>query len=477
MPYPDGNPFAAPTIVSERLILSKFQPVQVETFNLYVDSDTGQDESPGNGTQELPYRTIPRALTNVASSSLRECSIINLSGAAPHKIPTGYIFPAIFSSDKPGFSGTGFFTQQGPLTIRATPIPIITVQPGDITGQTFSPGSSLVTVATSLVLVPNALQKKAVRTLFGSFGRVISNTANTITLSFFGAVVAPLEIFDEGATIEPEAPGSFMPTLCFRGLGAVVLQGLVVKEDGGIPGSSLDASQGQTIIADACSFESVSLGLGFFETGAGLFSGNGCLIDAVQVASGKFLCSTSYFNFNFESGLPGPLSSFVASQCYFDTPLNFTVDQFSKLVSYSYCELLNCTVNASDADNAVYQIGGRLLIKECLFSNNAKDWSIVADLGASVRVDTVVLNNNNRAVRIDGGSYAELLNVTGAGNLAGAQVNNGAQAKVNALTSILGGPELVVGSLPATTWAAFHGVKNAFDATAITGQLSRCWEP
>lgn len=478
MPYPDGNPLAANTIVSERLILAKFQPVQIDTFNLYVDSDTGQDQNPGNGSASAPYKTISRAMSDIGSSSIRETTIINLSGVASHKLPDGYIFPGLFSSDKPSQSGLGFYMVEGPLVIRATPTPVLTVQAADILAQTANPGSGLITLDVSLVLVPGALAGLCMRTAFGGFARVISNTVNKISVCAAGALTAPLQIFSEAATIEADPPG-FNPTLCFRGTAPVILQGLYVKENGGLPASSLDASQGQLVFADACRFDSVSLGTGLLEAAPGYFSGSGCLIEkGVQVGAGKFSAFGSLFSPGFISETPGRGAWFFAAQSFFDQPGDFTVDNFSKLQSYAVCELDNCNVINSSADNAVFQRGGILRLRACYFADNLKDWAIVGELGASVTIEGAVLDDNNNGVRIDSGSYAELVTVTGVANLALTMgVFNGAQAKVNAATIIGGGTELKVGSNVAITWAAFHASKNEFDITPVTAQLSRCWEP
>jgi len=478
MPYPDGNKLGAPTLFSERLMLSKFQPVGVELYNLYVDSDTGQDESPGNGGQATPYKTIPRAVKDVAAASLLETSIINLSGAAPHIIPDGYVFPAILNTDRPTVDPTpgAFFTRLAPLVLRAAPVIVATIAPADITGQAFN-AAGLLTVTVSLVLVPNTLGGKCCRLENGQFVRVVGNDATTIKLCHTVAVLGPLVIFDEGAQIDPQTPGSFTPTLCFRGQAPVMLQGLSIADGGGFwPGVAIDAAQGQLIFVEACTVSVISLGgdasVGA-DAGPGYLSAAGIRTKGGSVLSGRAALLGSLLE-DPDFTLTGKGAALSLQACYLVKPINL----FSEgSVSFADSRASFCEFDQSSG-RMIYQQGGELRLDTCLVRGAGQD-AIVATLGALAMLNAVQVNSTiGEACVIDGGAYAEITGLTGTLNTAGLQVNNGAQAKIDATTNVNAGTsDLKVGSLPATTWAAFHVSKNEFDTTALTGQLSRAWEP
>lgn len=414
MTFPAGsNNVGANTFFSERSNVQKFQPVGVDTNNIYVDSVNGQDQSPGNGTQLTPYLTIPRAVKDAANLGLLEVARLILSGAASHILPDGYVFPTSSSSDLPGTEAgqPAGFSATGPMVIQAAPVLQLAIPVLNIIAQTPNPTSGLISLVTNLVLVPGAFSELWVVDSVGTVARIRSNDATTFLLCIASALVGPVEVYSASATIESSNPLSNNPTMYFRGSAQVVLQGLQVDPTNT---SSLRVDNGQRLTAIACRLPDLTMGEPDAQS-PGYLDLQACLLGNYTLNAGTLKISNSLSNDIIFGGsvvgfLRGVVARAVGSVFESMNSSLFSDGTFSVFsLSLTNCELRSCPARG------VRQIGGSLFGSAVLIEGAA--------------VAGIFLQSNAQA----------LLDATAGLNTVGLQAESGAVALITATVTISGG--------------------------------------
>lgn len=443
-----GQQTAFATLITERVLIQKFAPTPPDVFNVYVNSDTGSDQGQDRGPLSAPYKTIPEALSQLSNLAQQEVLIMHLAGVAPHVLPDGYTLPVLGNADpvrRDPLQPFGF-VQLAPLTLRADPTLLLDLS-GNITAQAFDPISGLVTVSVSVVLVPGAFAGKWALDGAGKQCVIKDNTAGALTLCLFGGVTNPLKVYQNNTIIAPAVPLSASPTLTMRGPGLVALQGVDIQKTAG---GAVHVDNGASVLMQAVNPERLTVG-GNGPAYVTFEAGNCPLINPTL---GALSLSRSFFHSLAISNTGNCALTFTESMFFKFDPIG--LDNALTLQGVPFLKVFSCDMDAANAD-AVHMQGGEVQLSQVKIAGSA---------GAAVRVEQ--------------NTFGFVTSCGGLGNAgAGLRCDGGAQIRVNPATNLNvgGAAELVVGSLPSQTWAAFHAIKNAFDATAITGQLSRVWEP
>lgn len=438
--------------IFERVYLNAI--LGTDRINLFVNSDTGSDLSPNNGTQDLPYATIPRALSDVPTLQLTGAQIcIYCEGVATFLLPDGFTLPQLSSPGRivQDLAQPELFAVQGfgPLNLIAVNTLVQTIDAPDVVAQNTDPTSNLLTVVTNLALTPFALSRLFVVDAIGSIAAIVENDATDIKIVFPGTMNLPLQIFSR-PTLANEVVASFNPTLRVRqGSCEVVLAGFDIE--GGFPGfvPSL-LVYAANVQAYGCRFKGgLIAGIDFASNSPsnGAFVGLGCVYETVlwQVAG---------------------IGSYDG---YFDT-VDFNVSAKAAMVF----------VNAGVFDGGSAPFFGAQL-GSCPVSLHISNAELrkndgIRYSGPELLLENVLISDsNNDGILLEQSSAGRLSNVSGTGQANyGLNVQSGSQMQVGPAIDITGAlGDIQVGDNPIQTWVVFYGVGNEVDSVV---QLARLWQ-
>ena len=450
------------SLVSERYYVTPSKP---EFFEIYVNSDSGTDTKSGTGPQgnnaNKAFKTLARALEEVAFVTNDDYFQIILAGDATHIMPDEFHIPAT-QQTKRLVAGAGLYGLTAPLHIRADPKPLllvtaasqISVTPDAVTGQ--------YKMVTTGGMTPNAFKGK-IFTQFGiPLGVVSSNSATEIftTVSDSSFTTIPMTlgvdalITGPGATIQ-NSTGAPLPAITIsNNLTTVLWESCEFKAlSAAAENSVYHVYQRASIYYVACEFEGVFLGYvnpGGFAAVACYFKAasyvgslsvfnwiqpqsviDGCFAEGVTMGNDVSGVEREGLNFNacaFKSC--GPLLQLDPDGTYVLSP--------TRIVSFG--EFSGCDIQSSTGVAIQLRGSGVLRI------SNTKIEGSVGD--AIVCLGPILLDMKNVPA--------------GAGNLGlGINLSEGAHLEADNAVALSGAAgDVKLGHLAASTWAAIAAAPN-----------------
>jgi len=455
MPFLGGNGGTFDAVSAERVYLSDIAG-STDEVTVYVNSDQGDDNNSGYDPA-FPLRTVARAGQELPALALTSKVTIRLEGAAPHQLPDGYLLPPVFRGVRldTDFSDVDGFSLRGPVRIYSPAVELLLIGVGDVVGQVFPDNSGLLTLQTSLVLVPGALVGKWIVDSLGNIAQIADNTAADIDLCYFGAMAPPCRVLSYGAVLENATPG-FFATLGIRGgTSPIILQGLQIQGGGFGFFPSLEAAQGQPVFVQACNLEGlwVNQELGIPSS----VQVHATRLERNVAPGGGDLIFSNCLLAKVAWALVSPASRVTVQQCVSDLggdPLIFDTN-----------------FNAASP--------GSLVIAVSRILNGATGGIKMGGPGVFALSNLFVDSNTGVAVVCDGSCSGRVIDVQGQLNNGGLSARNGAQVEVSNSTNVnLGdGDELRVGSV-FYLWANLRPAPlNLFDIAIPAGELARVYQP
>jgi hypothetical protein len=443
--------------------------IEVTIFSRLTGNDTT-----GDGTLASPYRTFQRAIRDVPSIiSAGVRYVVDITGIGTETLPSGYQMPVILSTAQlpVANSAPSPFSFNAPLTIRAFPQPFsgvpvanTTVPPGDIVSiVTNADNLTTITVAPARAswgadalkgaILTSDLSPNASAAIYGSDAThlFVANTSGAIPLG------STLSIVEQSATLAGPASSAPVETA------AIICQDVSAIAWQGIRFRSTDVNTTGVIISNAqrpffflCDTDGIGTDGGIGQQ-LGFFSG--VIRDKIVDMGG---------------------TAFTPQRCLF---LNIP----TYLIVGGYLAIFRTTVFDGCLDalgpkprflaaGAMAQPGWE--ITNCLFKNSGNtDAAIYLQAAGNYALENVRIQGSpGDALLAEGPSETQLTNVTGgtggagdpANTGAGVHATDGAFVRIRDNATLVTGTagDMIVGTLPARTWADFRGnvpTKNQYD--------------
>jgi hypothetical protein len=446
--------------ITEKFIYGDFINVMnlraFQTLNIYVNSTTGQDSGTGRGSQSAPYKSMKFALKDAFSLLNNAQVVINLAGAALHTLPDGFVFPELLSQDQVTLEADPLFgfNKRAPLVVRATPTLVRAFTAPEIVSQSNNAISGLKRLTTGGGLTPGDLNGKWAQDANGVLARISVNDATNIDLAYAGSnIVAPINVYDSGATIAPLVPGSPNPTVVLRAGGApIIFFGVAIL---GSTGGAVQVGPGQQASFVCCDIPSLEVGRGVNSllSLTGAVECIACDLSSLSLPAANLFVNRSRFSEGTFTNMSRG-SKVVVTQSYFgsmDSPC-FSDGESSP----NEIQMTNCAVLDSTTDG-VQVINGLLNMTECDVAGAADDGVF------GLRQATLKLTGVGSSV--DNGNN-------------GIYLQNGSVCEVDATTSLEGAVNAIllgVNGVAYSTFAVFRTGSPPYSAMA-EGENSSIWQ-